>query len=293
MKKITSTPTRLLQYAASATAFLGMQQVNATVVYTDLDPDQLIGGEGAEFTIDMNEDGTDDFNFSIYSFSGTGTYLGFTFTYGVKVALAAAINGNEILGEMVTYSGYSGIYAPVLPDDEAISSGDNFAEGAGTLGVVFNVSLLGAPYYSYTGGNWLDTSMGFMGIRINIDKDRYYGWIRLSVSDDAATITIHDYAYESEPNKPIFTGQTATGIEEMPIMQAEVYANGNILNISIPEDLDQLDGSLFDLSGKLVKKLDISAGTQAISCNELASGNYIVSLQSDSGVYRKQVHLSE
>lgn len=292
MKKNYTNTSRLVQYAASATAFLSIQQADATVIYTDLDPDLTIGGEGAEAVIDINEDGTDDFSFSIYSFSGSGTYLGFTFTYNVKAAIGAALNGNEFVGSMVTYSGYSGVYTPVLADDVAIYDGLEFAEGTASLGFNVAISLLGAPYYAYSGGVWLDTDMAFMGFRLNIDKDRYYGWMRISVSEDASTIIIHDYAYESTANQPIFTGQVATDITTAAIMQSEVFSTGNIINIQVSEDVADAVGTLYDMNGKLVKSFGEITGSNTFNCAELATGNYIVRLQSASGEYRKQLHLT-
>ena len=80
MKKNYTTTSRLVQYAASATAFLSIQQADATVVYTDLDPDITLGGEGAESVLDINEDGTDDFYFSIYRKSICFSKISFYFT---------------------------------------------------------------------------------------------------------------------------------------------------------------------------------------------------------------------
>ncbi|HNV99563.1 MAG TPA: T9SS type A sorting domain-containing protein [Chitinophagales bacterium] len=292
MKKNYTTTSRLVQYAASATAFLSIQQADATVVYTDLDPDITLGGEGAESVLDINEDGTDDFSFSIYSFSGSGTYLGLTFTYGVKAVVGAALNGNEFVGSLVTYSGYSGVYTPVLADDVAIYDGLEFAEGSASLGFNVVVSLLGAPYYSYSGGVWLGTDMAFLGFRLNIDKDRYYGWMRISVSEDASTIIIHDYAYESTANQAIFTGQVATDITTTSVMDADVFASGNTINIQVSADESETTGSMFDLNGKLVKSFGQLTGTSTFTCSDLATGNYIVRLESPTGVYRKQIHLT-
>lgn len=71
MKNNTLSNKRLIQYAASAAAFLAVNSAQATVAYTDLDPDLAIGGEGGEITIDVNSDGTDDLGFFVYSILGT------------------------------------------------------------------------------------------------------------------------------------------------------------------------------------------------------------------------------
>ena len=145
MKSNTHSNKKLLHYATSAAAFLTINNLQATVVYTDLDPDLMVDGEGGEISIDINSDGNDDFGFFVYSFTGVGTYYGINFTYDFKLAAVSAQNGNELFGSLVTYSSYSAVYTPVLPAGEGINSGDPFAEGGGTLGVSLMVSLSGFP----------------------------------------------------------------------------------------------------------------------------------------------------
>jgi hypothetical protein len=86
MKSNTHSNKKLLHYATSAAAFLAINNLQATVVYTDLDPDIMVGGEGAEISLDINSDGNDDFGFFVYSFTGVGTYYGINFTYDFKLA---------------------------------------------------------------------------------------------------------------------------------------------------------------------------------------------------------------
>jgi hypothetical protein len=73
-----------------------------------------------------------------------------------------------------------------------------------------------------------------MGFRINIDKDHYYGWMRVSVNEESTLITIHDYAYENEANKAIFTGQTATAIEENRFRQQKSTAMAQMYSLRYP-----------------------------------------------------------
>lgn len=281
-----------MHYAASAAAFLTLNNANGTVVYTDLDPDLAIGGEGGEISIDINADGDDDFTFFLYSFSGTGTYYGINFTYGVKVAGAVALNGNEFVGSVVTYSGYSGVYIPILPSGEGINNDDAFAEGSASLGVSVAISLAGFPYYDYQGGNWLDSDMAFMGFRLNIDKDHFYGWMRVSVSNDATAITIHDYAYEDVANQSIFTGQTATSVIENPLVDVKIYSNEGNIFVTLPTTAsNSATVSILDLSGKLVKTENLQNAANTLDCSDLPSGNYLVKVTDGNASVKKQVSL--
>ncbi len=292
MQRSLSSNGMLKQYALSAVAFLALNEGGSTVVYTDIDPDDIIGGEGAEISYDINGDGDDDFTFIVTSASGVGTYYGILFTYAIKGAVAEALNGNEFVGSIVTYAGYSGVYAPALESDEAINGDDEFAAGSASLGLSLVVSVLGFPYYSILQGNWLETDMKFIGFSINIGEDPFYGWMRISVNDIASSITIHDYAYENETTKTIFTGQVATDIINNPLNNTDIYSNAGNIYINFPANFTKTAGiQLFDLNGKLVKKVDQASGSNVLGCSDLPSGNYFVYLIDDELNIKKQVHL--
>ncbi len=293
MKKFTGTNKKLMQYAASAAAFLMVNETSATIVYTDLDPDGIIGGEGAEITLDINADGNDDFTFIVYSYAGTLTYYGSPISFDLKVAGAEALDNNEFVGSLVTMSGYTNVYIPILAPGEGINNDDNFEGGYGSLAVIVNASLYGFPVYTFEGGPWLDTDMQFMGFRLSIDKDYFYGWMRISVNDEASQLTVHDYAYEAEANKAIFTGSTASDIEVNPLTKAEIYTFDQNLIIALPSDISgPVNLALFDLEGKLVLQLGNITGSNTINCEGFATGNYFVQLTNSDLKYNKQVQFS-
>lgn len=281
-----------MQYAASAAAFLMVGDASASIVYTDLDPDEVIGGEGAEITLDINGDGTDDFTFVIYNYAGTGTYIGVPFTFDIKIAGGEALNNNEFVGSVVTNSGYTNVYVPILAPGEGINADDNFAGGYGSLAIVGEISVYGIPYYSFEGGAWLDTEMQFLGFRLNIDKDYFYGWMRMSVNADATQLTLHDYAYESEANKSIFTGSTASEIDNNPLAETDIYAFGQNLVVNIPGTIStSIHLDVYDMEGKLMMQQSTASRENTFNCSGFAAGNYIIQISDQTLSYRKQVHL--
>ena len=130
-----------------------------------------------------------------------------------------------------------------------------------------------------------------MGFRINIDKDHYYGWMRVSVNEESTLITIHDYAYENEANKAIFTGQTATAIEENPLSATEIYSNGTNVFVALPEQVKtETTVNIFDLTGKMVKNYNGVTGSVNFNCDDLPSGNYVVYVTEGELSIKKQVN---
>ena len=60
------------------------------------------------------------------------------------------------------------------------------------------------------GGNWINVTNQYLGLKFEINGKTHYGWARLSVQAVYYTITatLTGYAYETIPNKPIIAGRT-------------------------------------------------------------------------------------
>lgn len=58
-------------------------------------------------------------------------------------------------------------------------------------------------------GPWKEATRGFLGLKFIIQGQVHYGWARLDVTATIRGIygAITGYAYETEPNTPILTGQ--------------------------------------------------------------------------------------
>ena len=55
--------------------------------------------------------------------------------------------------------------------------------------------------------------MAYLGFVLDGDGGPCYGWMRVSVSDDAKSFTIHDFAFNEAPNKPIRAGEKPGGLK--------------------------------------------------------------------------------
>ncbi|MBA3913878.1 MAG: hypothetical protein H0X25_08505 [Acidobacteriales bacterium] len=72
----------------------------------------------------------------------------------------------------------------------------------------FPVHLL-QPYLSNNDlGPWIDHPNAYLGLKFNISGVVHYGWARISLSAPNKGV-LKGYAYETQPNKPIVTGQTS------------------------------------------------------------------------------------
>lgn len=179
---------RLLQYSAASLSFCGIQQADAQMVYTDIDPDTVLAFTGPDdFLLDLNNDGIDDFNIivttmvtSFTTSSGVSSYT----TYAMKIY---PLNENEVL----VNGG----------DAEALFPGAWIDEDGDEYGIF-------TPDSAYVvGSNSIIPK--YIGLKLVNDGETYYGWMRLkNVLFDKYSIL--DYAIESTPDTPIYT-QIPTG----------------------------------------------------------------------------------
>lgn len=72
--------------------------------------------------------------------------------------------------------------------------------------------------FQQDGGPWLNVKNLYLGLQFAIDGQIHYGWARLTVSTNKTTCVtkalLTGYAYETEPNTPITTGELS-GTDEV------------------------------------------------------------------------------
>lgn len=203
-KKITLED-RLKKYAALAgglTAVAG--GVNAQVIYTDVDPDSVVTGDGSLFAVDFNGDSNIDITFttkidSSSFYSSSSSWSSFT-TNKVDATLPGGIN-----------EGWMGAAGAVGNNGAgaAISAGAAFATGIGSLANVrMYTSASGGPY-TVPNGAFLGTE-GYVGVKFDIGGSAHFGWVRVSVSSDGTILTVKDYAYEATAGVAINAGDIGT-----------------------------------------------------------------------------------
>jgi hypothetical protein len=177
---------KLVAYVAAAGAagvglLTGAQPAEAKVIYTKTNI-----SIGESLAIDLNGDGVTDINFYI---GGGGSNEAFLWAYLPP--------GNGAFGQSQANPMFFGV--PVGP-------GEHFAGGTNGLAAFYCCSA-----GTGSGGKWSDRANEYMGIKFMIAGKPHFGWLRLTVKNETATIT--GYAYETIPNKSINTG-TVTGPEK-------------------------------------------------------------------------------
>jgi hypothetical protein len=175
---------------AAAGGALGLAATaSAAVVYTDVNPDQVLtpgSGSGHVYTIDIDGDSTPDIQIPLAA-------------WGTSKAELYGMNGARIL-------------ATSVGNDDALALNGGYS--VGPLSSAASASWHSAPdLWSFSAtssvlfGNWPGQSHKYLGVRIPVGGGSYeYAWVKLSANAARDRITIEGYAYESTPDEPIPAG---------------------------------------------------------------------------------------
>jgi hypothetical protein len=198
-----STLQRLNLYSlAAGAAGVGMlalaQPAAASIVYT---PAHATITPGDVYPLDLNHDGNADVWITIANqHSNTST------AFETMVARPATGDGIEITQVRGQH------FAAALPVGVRIPSYLGFYRGRpGALMVIATENPGGRGIE----GNWSDVKDRYLGIRFQIKGETHYGWARFTTHVDlrplrgiAIVAELNGYAYETTPNRPIFTVPT-------------------------------------------------------------------------------------
>ena len=183
------------------TAILFSTSANAQIVYTDVNPDTVISAvilpSTINYNIDLNNDGINDYNIScVRNRFACGTFGSRGSTNYVFVS---ALNTNAVVVDT------SKTYPLAMNFNDNIYSGLNFS-ASGYLRYVRGAFNCGNTVLGF----WSTSVDHYLGLKLIVGANTYYGWVRLQVSVSGnASCTIKDYAYNSIPNQPIRAGETS------------------------------------------------------------------------------------
>lgn len=217
--------------------FFACLYANAQIVYTDVNPDVSTSA----YTLDLNNDGIADFTVS-RSYSNTcNTYLCHNICTGCRYRIIrwsvaiTPLNGNAIAGTT---------YPSALNINDSVSQGLNWNTAAGEI-LRNNTSV----------GNWSTTNDRYLGLKLIVAGQPYFGWARCSVSSSA--FTIRDYAYNSIADQRILAGESGASYITVSAISGSPFCSGG--NVIVPFSLS---GS-FNSSNIVTAELSDASGSFA------------------------------
>jgi len=257
-------------------------KANAQIVYTDVDPDEVLAG--TSFDIDFDGDGIVDAQLSQSGISTSGFVIG--------VAYLNIPAGNAAIGSNGSATATNTAYPSVLASGAAIAPGDSHfnEQTAQVLGAGIN----GLPYF----GQW-DNQAGYVGIRFDIGGETHYGWVELAVSAGSQSVTVKSYAYETIPDMAINAGDPgiSTGLAQLAMpLQLGVFPNPARDMATV--DFSGLKAGTAELSiingiGRVVQsqQVEVADGSNRLDLHlgSLPAGSYFVRLRNADQVAFQKV----
>jgi hypothetical protein len=181
--------------AAGVSVLALSKPAEAQIVYTPL---HKVIGPGTEVPLDFDGDGNVDLTivdrFFLHT-SGGRTLKG--------ALLSAVPSGQPYGGIAKRYYNAAGAF----PRGQKIGTSRDFNSGSGCMGTVWS---LGEDYYF---GSWMPyTTNQYLGVRFSMAGKQHFAWVRLSVEwlvpQRGIKALLTGYAYETQADKPIRTGDT-------------------------------------------------------------------------------------
>jgi len=204
-----SLDSNLFAYAAAAGAagvgMLGLAlPAQAQIIYT---PAHQVIGPDAQFQIDLNHDGINDFTISNFYVFQSGARRGGVFPTGGGSRHVGSLHvfGSQQSNRMVANAKD---YAAALPLGISVGAGDKFSSGAGLRPGLMQYCSSGSPG-GVLYGPWADKASRYLGFKFSVGGEVHFGWARLNLTGPGCrlTATLTGYAYETVPNKAIRTGK--------------------------------------------------------------------------------------
>jgi hypothetical protein len=184
---------RLGTYVALAGTYLTIPlALDAQVNYIDVDPDIDLGSVGtmtAVFALDIDENGTFDYQLTRVMSSGPGS------SSFASSAFIQGLGSNEVMVDTLIYG---------LANDPGTKI--NAAANWALLADLGNYSKTSTDTVS--NGPWVNAADKFLGLRFqDAVGDLHYAWMRLDFSEGFADGLIKDQAYQVPANKAIRAGR--------------------------------------------------------------------------------------
>lgn len=299
MKKENSTlGKRLKQYSALTGSLLAIAGTSdAQIVYTDVNPDKVLSSVGDTMQLDLDNDGITDYVFRTLQYTNSAGW----YRAGLVPSPYSTSNPNQMVG----YAAAPFPNGTIFAYPSALAQGATIDDNSPQIGlqdVIFNqngnnVFLFPAMLSVYSGnpyGPWNDGAEHYAGFKFSPDAGAtfYFGWARCEVTADAKTITIKDYAYESNANTGIAAGAgDPSGISSAnQSVNFSVFSFEGVVNILVNDgSIDGTTIKVTDMIGETVLSKTVSNRLTNINLNSFSKGIYLVTVQRGDEIFTKKV----
>jgi hypothetical protein len=276
-------------YSTIATGVLISFSSKGQIIYTDLIPDvELCGVWGCddEYSfIDLNNDGIADFKINIdYDSTTNGSTQFYGSSSSTNSLKISAFNNNQVYADPVNQ------YILKMAAGQAIDSTKNWVQN----GLLF-YNHVESQQEIVNKGYWQPYTEGYVGLRIDVNGNTYYGWMRLHIHTygwgSLVGPAIMDYAYNSIPDAPITASQTIqTSVENSSKEEIiKVSVVNHLLIVTIDASLLGSELLLYDPIGNVRQKLVAENTTTNIKLANASAGMCLLEVRKDGRQWVRKI----
>lgn len=255
---------KLGKYGLSAGALIAATGAHSQITYTDINPDITVSGSGS-YDLDLNNDLTIDFSINVSSYASNY----YSYSYGSAQISVNGLGNNDVMND-------SSYYAYALSSGSGIGNGTGVWQNGGAMLYSF---FFNSSYTSFNSsyGNWIGATDKYLGLRVEVGGQTYYGWARLDIVNNSEFV-IKDYAIQNNPGLSIDAGQTfalppVAADNALNVVGADIANNGSGADLEVAFDMAANESTLSEYRIQVVKAAN--AGTFDIAAaNTVSSQNF-------------------
>lgn len=288
-------------YSFIAAGVMFSANASAQIIYTDIIPDTTINTNGGVYALDLNNDGITDFNITDSTAVISGNCPSGTPVTGTNIYIRITPLGDNEVGNDTTYPAALVLNSKI--DSNSFKWKNNANQILANKSYVCRRPPRGMSgwYWAalYT-GRWNGAVNKYIPLRLHLDSQKYYGWVRIDVASGAVSFKIKDYAYDTIRNQTILAGDSinfTTGLIENSFASSiNLFPNPatNNLTITLLEANQKFELTIADLTGKIIYSAT-TIGIQKVEVNtqDFAAGIYMIQIQTADFITTKKLILQK
>jgi hypothetical protein len=287
-------------YIFIVTTMMFSVSAKAQIIYKDIMPDTTINTDGGVYSLDLNNDGINDFKISYDTTVVSGNCPQGTPKTGINISVRITPLGANEIGNDTIYPG------ALLLNSKIDSSSFKWKNNANQIltykfwqcrlirDIRFSRYLWSALY----SGRWNGAVNKYIPLKLVKGSKIYYGWVRLDIPSGATSFIVKDYAYNTDAEQPILAGKTnVTGMSENLFSSSiNLFPNpaSHYFTIALGRSHKKVAVTISDISGKIIYTTIVSE-TQRLEVNmkDFAEGIYVVQIQADGFIATKKLVLEK
>ena len=221
----------------------------AQVVYTDITPDEKFISRDS-ICLDINNDGNKDLALH-FLFLADGYSYRYRFSIKNDTSCSVAISNDSAMAIM---------------KNEVIDDNLTWSTNRSTY-----IQYIKLAYDSDTIGNWTNIREGYLGLRLKVDNEYHYAWLRILFSETFDMWAV-DYAYNQTAEGVIIAGQ------ELPRCATSAFAkdvndyfDGRDIEVSFTKAENE---SMFSEYRIIIAKANDQSATDVLLMSQLSEDKY-------------------